>query len=94
MEKTLSNGDMKSNWRNKKQSDRKRFDKVYHPGVTGSVPSSPNKKLILKSCPLVKKENGVICEVAAVLLADASNDDFIIELAKYLTTLNSFPERF
>lgn len=54
----------------------------------------PNKKLILKSCPLVKKENGVICEVAAVLLADASNDDFIIELAKYLTTLNSFPERF
>ena len=54
----------------------------------------PRKKLILKSCPLVNSKNGTVCDVSAVLIADASDDDFVIKLAKYLTTLNGFPERF
>lgn len=54
----------------------------------------PGKKLTLKSCPQVKSENGVVCEVAALLLVDASNDDFVLQLAKYLTNYNGFPEKF
>ena len=52
--------------------------------------TKPSKKLTLKSLPAVKAKEGVICDVAAVLLLDASDDEFVIELVKYLTVANGY----
>ena len=52
----------------------------------------PAKKLVLKSLNAVKAAEGVVCDVAAVLLLDASNDDFVLETVKLLTTFNGYKE--
>ena len=52
--------------------------------------TKPARKLTLKSLNPVKEKDGVVCDAAAVLLLDASDDDFVLQLAKYLTNYNGY----
>ena len=52
--------------------------------------TKPSRKITLKSLNAVNAGESTVCDVAAVLILDASDDDFVLELVKYLTVFNGY----